>query len=93
MLDETDREFVRVHDRRELRQALLKRTPLILLSPLNRTRSHPGRQPIPRMRAAALARLGGRRLLGLGGMDESKFRRIEPLGFRGWAGIDAWSVR
>jgi thiamine-phosphate pyrophosphorylase len=42
------------------------------------------------MRAAALARLGGRSLLALGGMDARKFARIGRLGFRGWAGISAF---
>jgi thiamine-phosphate pyrophosphorylase len=90
MIDERDG-AVRVHNLRELRQALLARTPIVLLSPLYPTRSHPDRRPIPRMRAAAYARLAGRRLIALGGMDQQRFRRIEPLGFIGWAGIDAWA--
>ncbi|WP_155264258.1 thiamine phosphate synthase [Sphingomonas segetis] len=80
----------RVHDVRELRGAVLRRTPLILLSPIFPTPSHPDWPPIPRMRAAALARLAGRRLIALGGMDARKFARIENLGFRGWAGISAF---
>jgi len=84
------RTAVRVHNLRELRRALLKRTPLVLLSPIHPTGSHPDWQPLPRMRAAALARLGGRRLLALGGMDPRKFARIKALGFQGWAGIRAF---
>jgi thiamine-phosphate pyrophosphorylase len=80
----------RVHNLRELRRALLARTELVLLSPLHSTRSHPDWRPIPRMRAAAYARLAARRLIALGGMDERRFRRLEHLGFVGWAGIDAW---
>ncbi|HLO21532.1 MAG TPA: thiamine phosphate synthase [Sphingomicrobium sp.] len=80
----------RVHNVRELRAAMLQRTPLILLSPLYPTTSHPDWQPLPRMRAAALARLGGRTLLALGGMDARRFARIRKLGFRGWAGITAF---
>lgn len=80
----------RVHNVRELRRALLKRLPLVLLSPLYPTSSHPGWQPLPRMRAAALARLGRRRLLALGGMDARKFARVKDLGFQGWAGISAF---
>jgi thiamine-phosphate pyrophosphorylase len=80
----------RVHNVRELRAAMLQRTPLILLSPLYPTISHPDWQPLPRMRAAALARLGGRTLLALGGMDARRFARIRKLGFRGWAGITAF---
>ena len=81
----------RVHDLGELRRALLQRTSLILLSPIYFTRSHPDWRPMTPLRAAAFARLAGRRLIALGGMDEKRFRRIERLGFVGWAGIDAWT--
>lgn len=84
------RDAVRVHNMRELRAAMFARVPLILLSPIHPTASHPDWKPLPRMRAAALARLSGRRLVALGGMDERKFRRVEPLGFQGWAGISAF---
>lgn len=80
----------RVHNLRELRSALQARTPLVLLSPLFPTRSHPDWMPVQRMRAAALARLGGRRLIALGGMDARKFARVTKLGFQGWAGISAF---
>jgi thiamine-phosphate pyrophosphorylase len=81
---------VRVHNVRELRQALLRRTPMILLSPVNETRSHPDWKPLPRMRASALARLAGRRAIALGGMTARRYAKIAPLGFIGWAGISAW---
>lgn len=81
---------VRVHDLRELRRARLQRTPIILLSPLYPTQSHPEWKPIPLMRAATLARLCGRELFALGGMDARKFARIKSLGFQGWAGISAF---
>jgi thiamine-phosphate pyrophosphorylase len=29
-------------------------------------------------------------VIALGGMDEHRFRRVQKLGFAGWAGIDAW---
>jgi thiamine-phosphate pyrophosphorylase len=80
----------RVHDAHELGRALIARTPLILLSPIYPTSSHPEWRPMPRMRAAALARLGGRRLVALGGMDARRFARIKNLGFQGWAGISAF---
>ncbi len=89
-LVEEGRGAKRVHDLRELRSAMLRRTPLILLSPLYRTSSHPDWKPLPRMRAAALARLGGRKLVALGGMDARQFARIKQLGFQGWAGISAF---
>lgn len=80
----------RVHNRRELCAALSARTKLILLSPIFPTRTHPDWSPLPRMRAAALARLGGRRLIALGGMDERRYAAIKQLGFCGWAGISAF---
>lgn len=90
MAMEMSGEARRVHNLRELRRALLARTPLILLSPMSRTQSHPDWTPIPRMRAASLARLGNRRLIALGGMDARKFARVKDLGFQGWAGISAF---
>jgi thiamine-phosphate pyrophosphorylase len=80
----------RVHNVRELRRALLRRKPLVLVSPLYPTRSHPEWTPLPRMRAAALAKLAGRRLFALGGMDARKFAQVRRLGFQGWAGISAF---
>lgn len=87
---EQPRAALRVHDVRELRRALLARTPLIFLSPLYPTASHPDWAPMPRMRAAALARLAGCNLLALGGMDARKFAQVRRLGFQGWAGISAF---
>jgi hypothetical protein len=89
---ERGRRAARVHDVRELRRACMARTPLILLSPLYPTSSHPGCTPIPPMRAAALARLGKRKLVALGGMDARKFAQIRRLGFQGWAGISAFRI-
>jgi len=90
VVKEQRRTAVRVHNIRELRSALLARTRLIFLSPLFPTRSHPDWKPIPRMRAAALARLGGRRLHALGGMDARRYAKVARLGFSGWAGISAF---
>ena len=80
----------RVHDLREIRRARLRKTPLLFLSPLFPTATHPDWHPQPRMRAAALARLAGRPLIALGGMTERRFARVRALGFDGWAGIGAW---
>ena len=89
---EGPRTATRVHDIRELRQALLERTPLILLSPMYQTRSHPDWKPLPRMRAAAFSRLASRRLIALGGMDARRYAKVAPLGFIGWAGISAFRI-
>lgn len=82
----------RVHNVRELRAALLARTPLVLLSPIHPTASHPDWLPIPRMRAATLARLGDRHLFALGGMDQARYANIARLGFIGWAGVSAFRI-
>ena len=80
----------RVHSMRELGQAMLRRGPLILLSPIYSTASHPDWLPMPRMRAATFARLAGRQAIALGGMDQRRFAKIAPLGFVGWAGVSAF---
>ena len=90
IVDEASGDAARVHDIGELRRALLARTPMILLSPIYRTNSHPDWPPLRRMRAAAFARLAGRRLIALGGMDAKRFRRLERQGFQAWAGISAF---
>jgi thiamine-phosphate pyrophosphorylase len=82
----------RVHDQRELSRALAGKVSLILLSPLFETASHPDWAPLPRMRAATLARLARRKLVALGGMDARRFRRVGPLGFQSWAGISAFRI-
>jgi thiamine-phosphate pyrophosphorylase len=90
VVSEQPRAAARAHNIQELRQALLRRPALVLLSPIFSTASHPDWAPLPRMRAAALARLAGRRLTALGGMDAKRYARIAPLGFVGWAGISAF---
>lgn len=92
LVSEGPRTAARVHDVRELRLALLRRTPLVLLSPIRETRSHPGWKPLPRMRAAALAALADRKLVALGGMNPKRYAKIAPLGFIGWAGISAFRI-
>lgn len=93
MVDEMAGQSARVHSLRELRAAGILGVPLLLLSPLFPTRSHPGRRPLARMRAAAIVRHARVPVLALGGMTDRRFRRIRKLGFAGWAGIDAWKTR
>jgi thiamine-phosphate pyrophosphorylase len=90
VVSEADAGAVRVHNMRELRRALLAHVPLILLSPICPTASHPEWRPVPPMRAAALARLGRRKLIALGGMDSRRYAAVKRLGFAGWAGISAF---
>ena len=80
----------RVHNLRELRRALVQRKSVILLSPIFPTSSHPDWKPLPRMRAAALARLANRKLTALGGMNAARYAKVARLGFVGWAGISAF---
>lgn len=88
--EEARGDAVRVHNLRELRRALIRRTPLILLSPIYPTDSHPDWEPLARTRAAALARLAGRNLVALGGMDARRYAKVARFGFSGWAGISAF---
>ncbi len=90
VIDEASGDAARVHDLRELRGALFKRTPHILLSPMFETCSHPDWKPLLRMRAATMARLADRQLIALGGMNEKRFAKIAPRGFHAWAAIDAF---
>jgi len=92
LVDEGKGEAARVHNARELRQAGLRHAPLLFLSPLYATRSHPDWKPVPLMRAAALVRLSRVPVVALGGMDSKRFRRIKLLGLSAWAGIDAWAA-
>jgi thiamine-phosphate pyrophosphorylase len=90
VLIEHRRTAARVHNVGELTRALLHRPKLVLISPLYATSSHPQWKPLPRTRAATLARLAGRGAIALGGMDEKRFAKIAQLGFIGWAGISAF---
>jgi thiamine-phosphate pyrophosphorylase len=90
LIDDAEGRVARVHSARELRRALLRKPELLFLSPMFQTRTHPDWTPLPRMRAAALARLAGRRGLALGGMNRRRFAHIRALGFTGWGGIDAF---
>jgi thiamine-phosphate pyrophosphorylase len=90
MVIEAGRAAARVHGLRELTRAMLQRRRLVFLSPLYRTHSHPDWLPLPRMRAAALASLGRRKLFALGGMDAKRYAKVARLGFIGWAGISAF---
>lgn len=90
LTSEADGTAARVHSQHELTHALLRRTGLILISPIYPTRSHPDWETLPRMRAATLARLAARRATALGGMNRRRYVTIAALGFSSWAGISAF---
>lgn len=90
LAEESERSAARVHNVAELRLALLRRTPMILISPIHETGTHPDWTPLPRARAATLARLARRKAIALGGMNQERYAKIAPLGFIGWAGISAF---
>lgn len=88
--DDQEARVAKVHSAGELRRALLRSPDLLFLSPMFKTRTHPDWKPLPRMQAAALVRLSPRPMLGLGGMDERRFRTVKPLGLTGYGAIDGW---
>lgn len=90
VVDEAAGEAARVHNLSELRRAGSAKIPVLFVSPVFRTRSHPDWVPLKRQRLASLVRLSVAPVIALGGMDARRFRKVEPLGLAGWAGIDAW---
>ena len=80
------------HDLRQIRAAERAGAALVFLSPVYRTRSHPG---APTLGPALFGRLCRRTRLpvvALGGMDRRRARALRLRGAWGWAGIDAWSA-
>jgi thiamine-phosphate pyrophosphorylase len=90
VVDEAAGEAARVHNLSELRRAGSAKIPVLFVSPVFATRSHPDWVPLKRQRLASLVRLSVAPVIALGGMDARRFRKVEPLGLAGWAGIDAW---
>ena len=78
----------RVHNMREAVSARRHGADLILVSPVYRTRTHPGARALGPLRAARLARTAGIPAIALGGMTRERFKRMKALGFVGWAAID-----
>ena len=77
------------HDPREALAARRAGARLLFVSPVFATRSHPGAGPLGPRGAARIGRLAGVTRIALGGMDARRHRALAPLGFRGWAAIDA----
>ncbi|CAN5561608.1 hypothetical protein BH10PSE14_BH10PSE14_33890 [soil metagenome] len=81
-----------VHSVREGIAARRRGADLVFISPVYATRTHPGAATLGALRAATIARSVALPAIALGGMDAQRFRRLQGLGFHGWAGIDAWSA-
>lgn len=79
-----------VHSRVEIVAAERAGASLLLLSPVFRTRSHPGARVLGPLRFAILARSTRKPIIALGGMTPNRFRRLRLVGAQGWAAIDGW---
>ena len=78
------------HSRREALTAKRAGADALFVSPVHVTRSHEGTAGIGPARAMRIGRGLGIPVIALGGMTESRWRRIRRFGFHGWAAIDAW---
>lgn len=78
------------HNRSEAVAAMRAGADLVFLSPVFATTSHPGARALGRVRAGMLARGIKPAVIGLGGMNARRAKKMKALGFHGWAGIDAW---
>lgn len=86
------------HNRAEIVAGIRAGADVILVSPIFASRSHPGGKVLGPLRAALMIRRppGAAmrpRFIALGGMSQRRFARVKPLGFGGWAAIDAWASR
>ncbi len=81
------------HDRIEALAGVRAGADLLFVSPIFATRSHPGSRATGAVRAAFRIRGLPVAVIALGGMNDVRFRRMRPLGFYGWAAIDAWLDR
>ena len=78
-----------VHSMAEAAQAAVVGASLVFVSPVFKTRSHPGRSALGPVLASRIAQSARAPAIALGGMDARKFAQLCEW-FHGWAGIDAW---
>jgi thiamine-phosphate pyrophosphorylase len=78
------------HDFGEIRAAERTGASLVFLSPVYRTRSHPGAPPLGPARFGSLCRRTRLPVIALGGVDASRAPALVARGAYGWGGIDAW---
>lgn len=79
-----------VHDEDEIVAAVAGGADAVFLSPLHATASHPGRTPLTRRRAVALAQATPVPVLALGGMTAARARALEGTHFQGFGAIGAF---
>lgn len=77
------------HSRGEALAGMRAGADLLFVSPVFRTRSHPGGRTLGPRKAAAILRGIKTPAIALGGMNTRRFRALK--GFHGWAAIDAWA--
>lgn len=78
------------HSLAEARAAWESGAAMIFLSPVFPTRSHPDAEPMSEIEARAIVAASPIPVIALGGMNSARFEEVKPIGFYGWAGIDAW---
>jgi len=79
-----------VHDWAEIRAAERAGADLLFLSPVYATSSHSGARTLGLALFAWLARRTPLPVIAMGGMNQTRGRRLASFGAYGWAGIDAW---
>jgi thiamine-phosphate pyrophosphorylase len=83
---------VAVHSVAEKIMALRARADLMFISPVFRTRSHPGQDPLGPVRLALLAGSHRSQTIALGGMNARRAKSLARLKLYGWAAIDAFGL-
>jgi thiamine-phosphate pyrophosphorylase len=80
-----------VHNLRELAEAKRLGIPLLFISPVYATGTHPGARPLGLSRFKQLAtRAKPAKVVALGGMTRNRARSLDKRLVHGWAGIDAF---
>jgi thiamine-phosphate pyrophosphorylase len=83
-----------VHNIRELAEAKRLEIPLLFVSPVYPTRSHPGGRPLGLLRLMQLAACAKpAKVIALGGMTRNRAHALDKQAIYGWAGIDAFGKK
>ncbi|WP_417595510.1 thiamine phosphate synthase [Parasphingorhabdus sp.] len=80
-----------VHNAREIQKANRAGADIFFLSPIFATRSHPGQPPMNPVQVRRLSALCNGAVIGLGGMNQHRYRFHKNRLTHGWAAIDAFS--